>query len=202
MPALVMHWLHLISIAVLIFTGFYIRWPFFGGAMGIMRNLHFVFMFLLIFVALVRVYWAFVGFSAPPGERRKIRDYKFFGPQRENRGQFFQTIKYYLFLRRTHPRTAKYNPLQKLTYVFWLALIAVQAITGFALWPPTAGFFQPLSYALGGISYMRAYHYIIMWVFIATVALHIYLSLAEAIWEFPLMFWWKESPGEPEERSI
>ena len=44
---------------------------------------------------------------------------------------------------------------------------------------------------------MREIHYLIMWVFIATVAVHIYLSLAEVPWQFPLMFWGAESGGEP-----
>lgn len=196
-----MHWVHLVSMVVLIFTGFYIHMPFFAGAMGVMRNLHFVFMFVLIFTALARVYWAFFGAgSATSASRRRIRDYKFFGPQAENRGQLWQTLKYYLFLRKTHPATGKYNPLQKITYVFWVPLIVVQAITGFALWTPTAGFYLPLTYALGGVSYMRVYHYLIMWVFLVTVAIHIYLSLAEAFWEFPLMFWWRESGTETERR--
>ena len=201
LPALTMHWLHLVSILVLVFTGFYIHWPFFAGAMGIMRNTHFVFMFILVFATIARVYWAFFGAgSATSGDRKKIRDYRFFGPQPENSGQLWQTLKYYLFLRKTHPQSSKYNPLQKLTYMFWLLLIVLQAITGFALWTPTAGFFGPLTYALGGVSQMRVYHYLIMWLFIASTALHIYLSLAEMYLEFPLMFWWKEPPPEPERR--
>lgn len=189
-----MHWVHLIAMVVLVFTGFFIHRPFFVAAMSTMRNLHFTFMFVLILTAIVRVYWAFLGGgSAAPGSRAKVRDYRFFGVQKENRGQLFQTLKYYLFLRKTHPPTAKYNPLQKATYMVWLLLIAVQALTGFALWTPTAGALQPLTYALGGVQYVREYHYLIMWLFLITVAIHVYLSLAEAIWQFPLMFWWRQT---------
>lgn len=195
-PAIIMHWLHLISMIVLIYTGFYIHRPFGPGSMDLMRTLHFIFMFVLILTAIARVYWAFFGRgSAMPGSRSRIRDYKHFGPSRENKGQALQTIKYYLFLRRTHPPAAKYNTLQKGTYFGWLLLIALQAITGFALWTNTDDFFRPLTYAIGGPMVMRAIHYIIMWLFIITTMIHIYLSVAEGWRQLPLMFSGREYPG-------
>lgn len=201
-PAIVMHWLHLVSMLTLIFTGFYIHWPFFAGGMQTMRTLHFIFMFLLIYTAVARVYWAFLGRgSAGAGSRTKVRDYRHFFPQKENRGQFWQSIKYYLFMRKTHPRTAKYNPLQKSTYAFWLALIVVQAISGFALWTPTASFFEPMTYALGGPQLIRMYHYLIMWLFIITTLVHVYLTVAEARAQLPLMLWGKETTEPADMRT-
>ncbi|HEY3374761.1 MAG TPA: Ni/Fe-hydrogenase, b-type cytochrome subunit [Candidatus Aquicultor sp.] len=198
LPAVIMHWTHLISMAILIFTGFYIHSSFFNGSMAVERQLHFIFAFVLIYVAIIRVYWAFFGHgSASQGSHVKERDYRFFLPQAQNRGKFGQTIRYYLFLRRTHPATAKYNPLQKGTYVFWLILIILQAITGFALWEPTMSFFSPLTNALGGLNWMRIGHYFITWIFIITIAVHIYLVLAEDIKQFPLMFWWRAQDTSP-----
>lgn len=193
LSAALMHWTHLLSIAVLTFTGFYIHYPFFPGAMGMMRNLHFVFMFLVIFIAIIRMYWAFFGAgSAVTGGDTKIRDYKFFGSQKENKGTLVGTIKYYTFLQKETPAVVKYNGLQKGTYVFWLLLIAVQAITGFALWSQTAGFFLPLTYALGGVIAMRMYHYLGMWLFLITVAIHVYLAVMH--WdEFLMMFFHVET---------
>lgn len=192
-----MHWLHLLSIVVLTYTGFYIHRPFGPGTMDLMRMLHFIFMFVVILVAIVRVYWAFFGAgSAGQGERRRVRDYKHFGPSPENKGQALETAKYYLFLRKTHPRTAKYNTLQKGTYMVWLLLIVLQAITGFALWVSTAAFFLPLTYAVGGPVVMREIHYFIMWLFIITSVVHIYLSAAEAPWQLPLMFFGRENRRE------
>lgn len=196
LPAVLMHWAYLVSMVVLIFTGFYIHSPFFAGAMGTMRTLHFIFMFALIYVAIIRVYWAFFGAgSANPGERRKIRDYKHFLPERENRGKLVPIISYYLFLRRTHPATAKYNPLQKGTYGLWLLLIVAQALTGFMLWTPTADNMQAFTYALGGPDIVRIIHYLTMWGFIVTTMVHIYLSVAEGIIQLPLMFGWRETKG-------
>ncbi|MHB8762249.1 MAG: Ni/Fe-hydrogenase, b-type cytochrome subunit [Coriobacteriia bacterium] len=201
-PAIVMHWFHLVSIIVLTYTGFYIHRPFGPGSMDLMRTLHFVFMFVLIFSAIVRVYWAFMGRgSAAQGSRRKIPDYRHFGPQRENKGQAWETAKYYLFLRKTHPLGAKYNALQKATYLFWLVLIVLQAVTGFAIWTNTAEVLLPLTYAVGGLDVMRMIHYLIMWVFIITTAVHVYLSIAEAPWQAPLIFLGRESgPGRTNER--
>ena len=148
--------------------------------------------------AVVRVYWAFMGpGTAAQGSRTRIRDYRHFGYQRENRGKTLETAKYYLFMRKSHPVGAKYNPLQKGTYMMWLVLIVLQAITGFALWTNTAEFFLPLTYAVGGPDIIRIAHYLIMWLFIVTTLVHIYLSLAEAPWQAPLMFWGRES-REPE----
>jgi len=199
-PAIMMHWLHLLSIAVLTYTGFYIHRPFGPGSMDLMRTLHFIFMFVVIFVAVARVYWAFMGGgSAKPGSRRRIRDYRHFGVSEENKGQALQTVKYYLFLRKTHPRSAKYNTLQKGTYMFWLLLIALQAITGFAIWSNSAAGLAGLTYWVGGPIVMRMIHYLIMWLFLITTAVHIYLSAAEAWRQLPLMFFGVESGGEEPE---
>ncbi len=201
LPTVVTHWVHLVAVGVLIWTGFFISLPFYSGSMANNRTFHLIFAWVLLSTATVRLYWAFVGFSAPPGSQQEIPDYKFFAPQAENRGKLLPTLQYYLFLRRTHPKTAKYNPLQKGTYIFWGSLIVAQTITGFELWTPTASFFSPLTYALGGPDNVRIIHYLIMWLFIVTVALHIYLVFVEVIREVPLMFWWHETASEREKRS-
>jgi Ni/Fe-hydrogenase 1 B-type cytochrome subunit len=201
-PAIAMHWFHLVSIIVLTYTGFYIHRPFGPGSMDLMRGLHFIFMFILILTALVRVYWAFMGRgSATQGSRVKVRDYKHFGYERANKGKAWETVKYYLFMRRSHPVGGKYNTLQKGTYLLWLLLIVLQAITGFAIWTVTAPALAPLTYAVGGFLAMRMIHYLIMWLFIITTLVHIYLSIAEAPWQAPLMFFGRESGRKDTEGS-
>lgn len=198
-PAIVMHWLHVLSIIVLTYTGFYIHRPFGPGSMDVMRTTHFIAMFVVILVAIVRVYWAFLGRgSAGAGSRVKVRDSRHFGVSPENRGKSVEIVKYYLFVRKTHPRTAKYNILQKGTYMAWLGLIALQAVTGFALWSNTASFFEPLTYWVGGPDAMRMIHYLIMWVFIITTMIHIYLAVAEGARQVPLMFLGMETGHKPE----
>jgi Ni/Fe-hydrogenase 1 B-type cytochrome subunit len=199
LPAILMHWVHLVSMFVLIFTGFYIHYPFFAGAMGAMRTSHFVAMFVLVATAVLRVYWAFAGRgSAGSGSRRLVPDWTHFLPERANRGKALETLEYYLFLRKSHPAGAKFNTLQKGTYALWLLLIAVQAVTGLAMWSPTAGAFQPLTYALGGVTQVRVDHYLVMWLFIVTLMIHVYLSVAEAWVQLPIMFFWRETRPKDE----
>lgn len=202
LPAVLMHWVHLVSMVLLAFTGFYIHWPFpFPGmTMGVARYLHFIFMYVVLIDLAVRVYWAFFGGGSTleKGTRHKEKDYRNFGPQAANKGQLVETMKYYLFLRDTHPRTGKFNTLQKGTYVFWAFLLLLQGYTGFALYGPTYdwSFFARGTELAGGLMNMRAIHYFIMWVFILTTMIHVYLSVAEDAAAVPLMFLYKETPAD------
>ena len=187
--AVALHWVHLLAMLILFASGWYINSPFFEGGMGIMRYLHFIAMYVVVLVLLVRVYWAFFGAPAD------FHDFALY--QKENRGKLIPTISYYLFIKKEHPQTGKYNPLQKTTYVSWVILIVLQALTGFALYTGNI-FGLPFLYApeimgwlvdlCGGLANVRIIHYLIMWVFILTVGVHIYLSLVEDIGEFGPMF--------------
>jgi Ni/Fe-hydrogenase 1 B-type cytochrome subunit len=187
-PARIMHHLNLVAMVLLAITGFYIHKPNFpiGVSMTVARSAHFIAGFVLALNLLYRFYWAI--FGGP-------RDIKEFLPQKENRGKLFPQLFYYAFLRKTHPKTAKYNPLQKMTYNFWFVLIIFQALTGFALfWKtnPTAVAFMD---ALGGMLMVRFLHYMSMWVFIVTVMIHAYLVIFEDFKSFMLMFFGVESEG-------
>ena len=78
----------------------------------------------------------------------------------------------------------KYNAGQKL--LFWLDIIAllIIGVTGLAMYLPSI--FSPLIEAfwwIGGLAFMRAVHYFILWYFIATTAAHIYLGAIPVNWE-------------------
>lgn len=177
LPLVLMHWIHLLSMGLLLISGLYIHYVFMAGWMGTMRQIHFISMYVLVIVLIARLYWALVG----------GRDIGNFFPQKENKGQFVQIIKYYSFIRKTHPKTAKFNSVQKLTYDFWAVLIVLQAISGFALYWPDKWFFPTLVTWVGGLMMMRMIHFLIMWVFIITVAVHVYMSVAEDLAQFPSM---------------
>ncbi|MHB0915769.1 MAG: cytochrome b/b6 domain-containing protein [Thermoleophilia bacterium] len=198
LPAIIMHGLHLLSMLVLIATGFYIARPYYGGGMQLNITLHSIFMFIFIYTVIVRIYWAFFGAgSAPVGQRTRMRDYKWFWYNKGTLKEFKETMKYYLFLRKTYPSQMKFNPLQKTTYLSWIVLTTLMALSGLCLWAPTRGFFQPLTSALGGLAAMRTIHYFLMWLFIVTVSIHAYLVIAEVARELKLMFAWKEGKGAP-----
>src|SRR5665811_1824902 len=143
LPAVIMHAVHAISLILLVFTGFYIHSPFFGGFMGYAESIHQVAMWTFVFTTVIRIYWAFFGAgSAPPGRRNKMRDFHWFSPiKHKGEGNFRDTLKYYLFLRKTYPSIYKFNPLQKGTYLFWVfCLIPLTLLTGLCLWAPTRSF--------------------------------------------------------------
>lgn len=188
-PAKLFHIVILLSMLALGVSGFYINRPFFEGGMGIMRFTHFISMYVVILAVIGRVYWAFLGSD---------RDWREFIWHKDDFKKLGPIIKYYLFIKKEHPKTGKYNPLQKATYVLWLLLIIIQAITGFALYWQDASVFVTLNSWVGGAANMRIIHYLIMWIFIVTVAIHVYLGLAEDFKEFLAMFFIKEEESGAE----
>ena len=204
LPAIIMHAVHLTSLIVLVFTGFYIHSPFFSGFMGYARTLHNFAWMIFVAITVTRIYWSFFGRgSAPPGARTKRRDFHWFSPLRhEGEGTFRDTIKYYLFIKKTYPSVYKFNPLQKSTYLFWaFILMPLMLLTGLCIWTPTQSFFEPFTYWLGGLQAMRSYHYLLMWLFIVTPAVHLYLVIAEVARELPLMFAWREGKNAPPKQT-
>jgi Ni/Fe-hydrogenase 1 B-type cytochrome subunit len=184
-PVRACHWVFAASIVVLAVTGAWIRSPFwlFGLDMAQVRYVHYTFMYVLPIAFAVRVYWAFLGRGSAllPDTRRVGRDFHNFGPQRENKGTLLSTAAYLVFLRRTRPRTAKYNGLEKGGYVFWSLLLLVSVFSGFAIYGLTYSWpvFQWATAMAGGLGPMRDIHYLVMWVFVATSAVHVYLAIAE-----------------------
>jgi Ni/Fe-hydrogenase 1 B-type cytochrome subunit len=175
------HWVIVLAMAVLTFTGFYIHWPFMEGGepggidwMAWMRFSHFVAGYLLILGLVVRVYLAFNSmFDA---------NWRDFGIWRNLRN-VPDILGYYLFFKGTHKEYRRYNPLQALTYLFWVFLILFLTLTGFALYRGSVfgllsapDSFRWVNSILGGESYTRIWHYLAMWVFLITVAIHIYMG--------------------------
>jgi len=166
LPARILHWINAANIGLLTTTGLYIRdpyhFPLFAN-MDIARKIHFIAMYLIIYGIVIRIYYSWV--SKDYRELLfRFRDFK----------GFPALIRYYLFVSKTTPESGKYNAGQKLLYNAWAVLVFLQAVTGFSLYFPDAlaGFVR----ALGGPVVLRQFHFILTWVFIVTVALHIYLS--------------------------
>ena len=176
------HWVHVASMIILVFTGFYIHWPFFGGGsftMAWMRFLHFVSMYTLIIGLAIRVYMAF--FS------RFYADWKDFSIIQNIKGAP-EMVAYYTFLKGEHKEYRKYNPLQAFTYLSWAGLIIIQALTGLALYTGDVfGLFSSqsafgwINRLLGGEGFTRILHFLIMWYFIITAVVHVYMSLLQTL---------------------
>ena len=204
----VTHWINLISMIWLIISGFIIHYPFIPGIMGICRGGHVLFGFILFFNMLFRVIAAFFVKTSPTGGTRKQdTDYKSWLPQKDNRHQALEWIKYYLFLKKDHPLGAKLGVPQKLSYLLIPILIFVMWWTGMCIWAPVmdCGPFAATVNFVGGAMSMRIIHYYLMFVFIIFMFIHVYLANVESFAPTALMFVHKEHGGlvyDPELHNI
>lgn len=187
-PVRILHWIHFASIAVLGVTGYYIGHPYITASsagdhfiMGNIRYAHFVAAFVFMTGFLARFYWAFRGNrferlgSWLPITRRGLRE-------------FWDMLKYYLFLRRDRPNYIGVNPMAGLTYSILGVLIIVVSLTGLALfslpfssgiWPTAFGW---LNTWLGSPE-VRLIHHLMLWFFIAFFAVHLYLAILDDLEE-------------------
>ena len=207
-PFVVTHYVNLIAMLCLIFTGFMIHYPMFEGMMGICRGVHIFCGIVLVLNLLIRVILAFVVKSAPAqGTRVMEKDWKNWLPQADNKHQLVPMIKYYLGIKSEHPLNAKFNPLQKLAYWFAALLILFMAWTGFTLYEPTSGFAlsQFCVSLLGGIMSVRIFHWFGMFVMIIFMMAHVYLVFLDGVPTLKAMFLRKEHGGfvyDPEKHVI
>ncbi len=175
------HWIRVIAIAVLIFTGIYIHTPFIAGGpdstiMASMRFFHFLCAYALILGLVIRIYMAFRStFDAD------WRDFSI----TENLKNVPDILSYYLFIKGSHKDYRRYNPLQALAYLFTALVIIFTILTGGALYHgklfgilTCPDRFRWVSAILGGESYTRIWHILAMWYFIVFVLIHMYLAIS------------------------
>lgn len=184
-PIRAMHWIAVLSLLVLVVTGFYIGQPYFmtGGEasshflMGWVRFAHFTAAGVLVMTAIVRMYWLFMG-------NRYERLAALFPVRRRDWVNLGRMVKFYLLIK--PPQAPKYlghNPLQQLSYTLIYAAAAVMAVTGFALY----GQANPdgLIYSLtnwigplfGGMPVVRFVHHVLTWAFLIFIPIHVYLAI-------------------------
>jgi Ni/Fe-hydrogenase 1 B-type cytochrome subunit len=170
-----LHVLILSSILLLIGTGFYIHYPFFdngwGFLMAMCRGVHFFAAAVLTISVVVRVIMMFVG---------KQRDWDSFIPTIKDFILLPRVIGHYAHLCDMPATSKKYNPMQMMAYgtVFLLALF--QIISGLAMLYPD-GWLSWFNYGIFGTEVnTRIAHYIINWVFLIFIVIHLYLGIRDA----------------------
>ena len=205
MPMVLWHWANLLAIGFLALSGFYIHYPIIPGLMGLARGTHFFWMFVLLIALVCRLIFLFTVKDANMPDTREVApDYKNWLPQAANRHQMWPWVKYYLFLKKEHPISAKYGVLQKIAYWVVPFLILAAAYTGFCLWGPTMNlpFFRQGTiwvaslFNIGGGGdpmAMRIVHYWIMWIFLIFTAAHVYLANIYNFAPSKMIFAWKET---------
>jgi Ni/Fe-hydrogenase 1 B-type cytochrome subunit len=197
------HWINLLCMIGLAFTGFYIHYPFFAGFMSAARYIHFTLAFILVINLCSRIILAFwVRDANQLGSRKTDVDIKNWLPQEENKHQFMETVKYYAFFRNTHVISAKYGSLQKISYLATVPITLYMAWTGFALYTPAHAWpiwplFGSAVALFGSEMAVRIAHYFGMWVIILFTMVHAYLAAIDGFKPFySLIFLWKETPEE------
>ncbi len=173
----VTHWINLIAMILLIVTGFCIHFPFWPMFMGIARGVHVFFGFVIFLNCVFRVIAAFFVKTSPTGGTRKQDlDYKSWLPQKDNRHQALEWIKYYLFIKKDHPLGAKLGVPQKISYLLIPVLIIFMFFTGLCLWVPTMNWGICWGFTtLVGRPHVHAHHPLLRHVRVHHLHVHPYL---------------------------
>ncbi len=177
----ILHELIMVSILLLIITGFYIHRPFIGGGgflMSLMRGVHFFFAIVLIITIVARVVAMFVG---------KDRDWRSFIPTGADFKLLPKTINYYAYVGKEPELKKKYNPLQMISYCVVFIFIVFQILSGIALKYPD-GAFSWFNYGwLNNEIETRMAHFVVMWLLIMFLMIHVYLTIREKFSEIKEM---------------
>jgi Ni/Fe-hydrogenase 1 B-type cytochrome subunit len=164
----IFHWGFTLSLTGILLSGLELHKPenFLAVNYGMMFKIHVISSwFSLAFVAL-RFYDALLrnDHSLIP----KLRDFKLFP----------KLIAYYLFLRSSPPPSRKYNSGQVLVYSSWIILFLIASFLGLASYWQGEHLVWVWR-AVGGFQRLRWIKFTITIYFLATIPVHIYLSLTE-----------------------
>jgi Ni/Fe-hydrogenase 1 B-type cytochrome subunit len=168
-PVRLAHWLLVLSLVVLSFTGYYLYNPFIiargrtAYVMGTTRFVHLVAAWVFIAAVVLRFYWFFFG-------DQFARISQFIPTTRERWHDFVETGKYYSFLRWSPTPHLGHNALAGATYSVIFGLAVVEILTGLALYNnilhnKLLGFCIGWLPRLIDIRYLRETHFLIMFVF-------------------------------------
>ena len=140
-------------------------WMTFGGWLAGARNWHFAAMWVLFANGL-----AYVAFLWLHGEWRDLV------PRRRDPRDAWEMVKFYLFVRKDHPRQGKHNALQKLAYFSLPVLGLLAVLTGLAIWKPVQlGWLTGL---FGGYVWARYWHFLVMWALVLLSLGHVFMVFA------------------------
>lgn len=173
------HWAFALSILTLFMTGYYIHNPFALGPwegtptnflMAKVRFVHFVAGYIFIAALLVRFYLLFFG-----NRYERFTDFIIFRPR--NLGRLIHTIKGYLYVEE-HESHGGHNPLAGTVYLCVLILSVFMALSGLFMLYPEGGLWASWGVAIFGTQQVaRLFHYLLFWVYLVFVMIHVYLVI-------------------------
>ena len=169
----ILHEIIIVSILLLIITGFYIHRPFVEGGgflMAMTRGVHFFFAAILIIATVVRIINMFVG---------RDRDWRSFIPTGSDFKLLPRIINYYAYIGKEPELKKKYNPLQMISYCLVFVLIIFQALSGLAMQYPD-GILRWFNYVwFNNEIAVRMAHFVVTWLFVMFLMIHVYLTIRE-----------------------
>lgn len=180
-PVRIIHWLIVLCLLVLSFTGVYIYYPFIVGTtskqyvMGWCRFIHLVAAYVFVVALAIRVYWAFAG--------NRYASWKALFPfSGKKMGEMLKQILFYSLITRNYEADPGHTPLAGLTYLVIFLLYLIQAVTGFALYSLYAphGTMHSIFgwwFSVATIPVTRLIHHMIMWALLWFVIIHVYIAL-------------------------
>lgn len=189
-PIRLWHWVNVICVSVLFYTGLYISQPVLVNTgepwnhffMGKMREVHFAFAFVFVVNFIWRMYWFWMG------NNYARSGFPFIWRASWWRDLFRQAWDY-LALKAGHVHLG-HNALAGLSYtILVIALGWAQVITGFALYSESSpggftsklfGWVFPL---VGGSFQVRMWHHLFAWFFLFFGIIHIYIVIYDGqVW--------------------
>jgi Ni/Fe-hydrogenase b-type cytochrome subunit len=193
------HWINVIALTIMVASGLRIFnaypafarkgesfccYPFehtpipdaltFGGWLAGARNWHFAMMWVLVLNGLV-----YLGFIYLHGEWRDLV------PRRGIVTDAWEMVRFYVTVRKDHPRQGKHNALQRLAY-FAMPLVGIMAVvTGIAIWKPVQ--LAWLTNLMGGYVWARYWHFWAMLLLVALTVGHIFMVFTVDPYSIPAM---------------
>ena len=196
------HWLNVISLFVMIGSGFQIfrafpsfgakipekdllHWPkafAIGGWLGGGLQWHLTFMWIYGVTGLF-----YLGYQIFSGNYRQV----LFVPG-DVRGVWPMARHYFLFGPKP-PETEAYNPLQKLAYTSAIGLGALSVWTGLVVWKPVQ--LSWLAWPMGGFPLARLWHFLVMWAILFFIVGHFIMVILHG-WNnlVSMLTGWKKNP--------
>jgi Ni/Fe-hydrogenase 1 B-type cytochrome subunit len=184
-PVRIHHWLMVLSVIMLIMTGWYIAAPFTVSSgetvhkflMGDMRYYHILFGVILAILFFWRMYMGFF-----PRFQVAWKNFMAFADWQN----LIKQIKFYLLVSKERPaHTYLYGPLQSMAYAGLFVMVFAIVITGFiltgadynhGLLGAVGWILTPIEHLLGGLAGVRYIHHILTWLFVMFIVVHVYMA--------------------------
>ncbi len=183
------HWLTVLSLTLLVITGFIIANPPAINQnveatnsfwFGYIRMIHMITGYVLIANVIFRLYWAFAG--------NQFANWRYFVPVSKKAWKnIFHVLKYDILLLKNKNHKLSdvsigHNHLAAFSYFIMTLIFILQAMTGLALMADTSAWWLPKMFhwivdLFGGDIATRYVHHILTWIFMTFVVVHVYLVL-------------------------